>query len=313
MATLDALKGMLRKQASEITSTPTQALSDAQYKAGFNILTQGSGWLTYKDFIIPQLSLLLTPFFAAQSHISVLEIGPGPQSVLGYLPSHLTQNINKYTAFEPNDSYASDLAEWLPNASDSKFPFHCLEHPPDIHRTPFTLDASVGDDLGHFNLVLFCHSMYGLSPKREFIEKALNMLVEQLDEGMVVVFHRDGTLHLDGLVCHQTASFPVGTVHVQDDKKALDKFAPFIAGFVMEDSDMNETVQAEWRKTCRTWGDRTEAHPNHLQFSAPNIKVAFTRQATALPDLVAKVPFLTESKMIKSQEPVCINPPRSSD
>lgn len=218
------------------------------------------------------------------------------------LPSHLTQNINKYTAFEPNDSYATELEEWLPNISDAKSPFHCLEHPPDIRRTPFTLEACADDDLGHFNLVLFCHSMYGLSPKRDFIEKALNLLVEQPESGMVVVCHRDGTLHLDGLVCHRTASFPAGTVHVRDDKKALDRFASFIVGFAMEDSDMNETVQAEWRKTCRTWGDRTEAHPNHLQFSAPNIMAAFTRRATALPDLVAKVPFLTESEMIKSQE-----------
>jgi len=62
--------------------------------------------------------------------------------------------------------------------------------------------------------------MYGMKPKARLIERALEMLVEQPKGGMVVVFHRDGTLHLDGLACHRTASFPTGVVSVANNNEA---------------------------------------------------------------------------------------------
>jgi hypothetical protein len=207
MATLDSLKWGLRQKA---TATASQPLSDTQYSAGFDILVRGSGWMTYQDFIIPQLSQLLAPLFNSRTHISALEIGPGPKSVLGYLPGRLRRKVRRYAAFEPNGLFATRLEECLCSTSETESPLPCLESPPDIHRIPFVLDSNTGSGTGtgtsdgdeKFDVILFCHSMYGMKPKHRFIERALEMLVERLEGGMVVVFHRDGTLHFDGLMCH---------------------------------------------------------------------------------------------------------------
>lgn len=306
MATLHSLKQVLRKKAAA-ASPSTQPISDLQYSAGFNTLLQGPGWTTYQDFIIPQLSQLLAPLFNSRTGISVLEVGPGPRSVLGYLPARLRQKVRRYAALEPNDIFAASLQEWLCSTPETEGPLPCLESPPDIHRARFTLDgklaapsgAVTGDD-GKYDVILFCHSMYGMKPKRKFIERALGMLAEQPEGGMVVVFHRDGTLHPDGLVCHRTASFPAGVVSVVDDDDALDSFASFIAGFVMEDVD--EAIRLVWRKACRALGRREEAQAGHLLFSAPNVMAAFTRHATALPELTAQMPLATGDKTVKNRE-----------
>ncbi|KAM5376336.1 hypothetical protein ACJZ2D_005558 [Fusarium nematophilum] len=312
MATLDALKLALRqKAAATALSSPTQLLSDTMYSAGFDILAQGSGWVTYRNFIIPQLSLLIAPLLSSRAHISVLEIGPGPKSVLGYLPDDVRRRVRRYVAFEPNHLFATKLEEWLCSASETESPLPCLESPPDIRQVSFTLDntrsstgtgTSDGDE--KFDMILFCHSMYGMKPKRRFIELALEMLVERPEGGMVVVFHRDGTLHLDGLVCHRTASFPTGVISVADDDEALDRFAPFVAGFVMQDVDVDNNIRHEWRKICRALGRHGEhaASPGHLFFSSPNIMAAFTQQATTLPELMVQVPLANGSKMVKNRE-----------
>lgn len=192
MTNLDALKHALREQAAAASSSPKQPLSDTQYSAGFYTLVQGSGGATYRDFIVPQLSRLLDPLFALRDDVSVLEIGPGPESVLGSLPSGLRRKIKKYTAFEPNNLYADRLAQWLGNlVSEAEVPFPSLGSSPKIRNVPFTVDGSLGVD-DKFDVVLFCHSMYGMKPKGEHIVCALDLLVVQPDDGMVVVFHRDG-------------------------------------------------------------------------------------------------------------------------
>src|SRR5438477_11369425 len=117
MTTLDSLKWALRQKAKATASSPKQPLSDTQYGAGFDILVQGSGWMTYQDFIIPQLSQLLAPLFNSRIHISALEISPGLKSLLGYLPSRLRQKVRKYTAFKPNGLFATRLEEWLCSTS----------------------------------------------------------------------------------------------------------------------------------------------------------------------------------------------------
>lgn len=111
MATLESLKRALKQEAKATASAPEQPLSETQYSAGFNVLVQDSGWMTYQDFIIPQLSQLLAPLFDSRIHISALEIGPGPKSVLGYLPDRLRRKIKRYTAFEPNGLFAASLGE----------------------------------------------------------------------------------------------------------------------------------------------------------------------------------------------------------
>lgn len=102
MATLDHLKLALKEKAKAISSSPLKPLSESQYSSGFNQFVQGSGWATYKDFIIPELKSLLILLADSRPSISVLEIGPGPQSILGHIPGNLRRMINRYVAYEPN-------------------------------------------------------------------------------------------------------------------------------------------------------------------------------------------------------------------
>lgn len=305
MATLESLKQALRQKAKATASSPKQPLSDKQYSAGFDVLVRGSGWLTYQDFIIPQLSQLLAPLFNSHIHISALEIGPGPKSLLGYLPGRLRRKVRKYTAFEPNGLFATRLEEWLCSTAETESPLPCLEIPPTIHRIPFVLSgtsAGTRDNDEKYDIILFCHSMYNMKPKHRFIERALEMLVERPQGGMVAVFHRDGALHLDGLVCHQTASFPTAVVSVANDDEVLDCFAPFIAGFTIQDVDVDKAIRVDWRKVCRALGRREEAHPDHLLFSSPNVMATFTQHAITLPELTAQVPLMKGDKTIKNRE-----------
>ncbi|MCJ1360690.1 MAG: hypothetical protein MMC33_010699 [Icmadophila ericetorum] len=308
MATLDSLNEALREKAKARASSPKQPLSDIQYSAGFDILVRGSGWMTYQDFIIPQLSQLLTPLFNSRIRISALEIGPGPKSLLGYLPSHLRRKIRKYTAFEPNGLFATRLEQWLCSNSMTESPLPCLENSPNICRNSFVLQDNIGSGIStgtrdgeKYDIILFCHSMYGMMPKHRFVEQALEMLVERPHGGMVVVFHRNA-LYLDGLVCHRTASFPTGVVSVANDDEVLDCFAPFVAGFIMQDVDLDKAMRVEWRKVCRALGRREEAQPEHLLFSSPNVMVAFTQHATTLPELTAQVPLVVGDKTVKNRE-----------
>lgn len=125
MATLETLKQALRQKAKAPASSMKQPLSDKQYSAGFNILLGDSEWKTYQDFVIPELSQLLVPLFNSRIHISALEIGPGPKSVLGYLPDSLREKVRKYTAFEPNDLFATRLEEWVCSTSETERPLPC--------------------------------------------------------------------------------------------------------------------------------------------------------------------------------------------
>ena len=216
----------------------------------------------------------------------------------------------KYTAFEPNGLFSTRLEEEICSSSKTQSPLPCLESQPEIHQIPFCLKDNMGSGTDpvtseydeKYDVILFCHSMYGMKPKSRFIERALDMLVEQPQGSMVVVFHRDGTLHLNGLVCHQTASFPTGVVHVANDDDVLDCFASFIARFVMQDVDVDKAIRVEWRKVCRALGRCEEAYPDHLLFSSPNVMAAFTQHATTLPELTAEVPSVKEHRTVKNRE-----------
>lgn len=144
MATLDSLKRALWQKVKATASSPKQPLSDTQYSAGFDILVRSSGWMTYHEFIIPQLSQLLAPLFNSRIHILALEIGPGPKSILGYLPGRLRRKVRRYTAFEPNGLFATRLEEWLCPNFETESPLPCLESPPDIRRIPFVLEDNIG-------------------------------------------------------------------------------------------------------------------------------------------------------------------------
>lgn len=310
MATLDSLRRALRQKAIATESSQMQPLSESQYSAGFDILLQESGRSTYQDFIVPQLSLLLTTLFNSHVRISVLEVGPGPESVLGYLPDCLRRKIKRYAAFEPNELFATRLEDRFCSASEDGSPLPCLEGLPDIDRSAFALESTarintsttttIDDE--KFDVILFCHSMYGMKPRHKFIERALDMLVVQPEDGMVVVFHRDGILHLDGLACHRSASFPTGAIRVANNDEVLDCFTSFIAGFVIQDVAAYKAVQVEWRKVCRALGRREEAYPDHILFSSPDVMVAFNRHATKLADLTSRMPVVIGDNRVKNWE-----------
>ncbi|KAF2025070.1 hypothetical protein EK21DRAFT_104210 [Setomelanomma holmii] len=265
MATLDHLRRTLRQAAEALA-------------AGFEILVRDAGWLVYQDFIIPQLSQLLNARFKSRTNVSALEIGPGPKSILAHLSKGLRRKTKTYTAFEPNGLFATRLEEQLRSTSEVKSPLPYLEHPPKIYRHPFDpqnnvkscTDQDCSNDNAQYDFILFCHSI----------------LVEQPQGGIVVVFHRDGVLNLDGLVCHRTASFPTGVVRVADDNEVLDSFAHFIAGYTLKDTDEDDATRAVWRRVRRTLGRHEEGY---LSFSSPNVMMALTHHATTFPELTTRV------------------------
>ncbi|KAK5725405.1 hypothetical protein LTR15_003591 [Elasticomyces elasticus] len=293
MVTLDCFKKALKQKIETTAPSLKKPLTDLQYDAGFDLLTHGNR-TSYQDFIIPQLSQTVASLLETRTDVSVLEIGPGPKSVLGYLPEQLRQKIRRYTALEPNDIFAERLEAYLPLPG--------LEQPPVIHRAAFGLKdethSSRGGDAGwtaeQYDLLLFCHSMYGMKPQHKYIERALEMVRDSPEGGMVAVFHRQGTLRIDGLVCNTTASFPTGSVRVADDDKVLDCFATFISGVSVPEG----TTVSAWREVCRTLGRREEAH---LYFAAPEVTATFTRHATKLPELTAQVPVTNDTSKIKNR------------
>jgi hypothetical protein len=86
MSTLDSLKLALRQKATESTSASPRPLSDSAYSAAFDMVMQGPEQETYQNFIVPELASLLTSLLDSRIHVSILEVGPGPKSVLGCLP-----------------------------------------------------------------------------------------------------------------------------------------------------------------------------------------------------------------------------------
>jgi adenine phosphoribosyltransferase len=304
MATLNLLEVALRQEPIATDSFIRQSLADAEYSIGLEILMRESGWKTYRNFIIPHLTHLLAPFLKSDASISILDVGPGPKSVLGYLPRVLRKKIGKYTAFEPNELFATRLQEWLRATSEVESPLPDLELPPNIHRARFNVDSKTlgitGDE--KYDVILFCHSMYGMSPKGKVIERTIEMLVEQPKHGIVVIFHREGSLQLDGLACYRTASFPTGTFCVADDDEELDRFTGFLAGFTLPDVKKYRALRIAWQKLCRAMGRRDKAFPNQLVFSAPDIMIAFTRDATAVSELTVQVPVLKEDRVLKNRE-----------
>ncbi|KAJ5471844.1 hypothetical protein N7539_008787 [Penicillium diatomitis] len=309
MDNVDSLKSALRQRAMAASSSK-QPLSDVQYSAGFDIFLQGTGWTIYQDFIIPQLVELLTPLFNARARISVLEIGPGPKSVLGYLPCSLKRKIRRFAAFEPNILFANALEKWFSPGFASDPPFPCLDDLPDIRRAPFILHGDVDsnaakgahDNDEKYDVILFCHSMYGLNPKTKYIERALDILVNQPEEGLVIVFHRDGQPNFDGLACHRTACFPTGAVCVPNDDNILDCFASFVAGYVLHERDADTTIRVDWRDICRRLSRRADPEAKHLIFGSPTLMIAFNNHSTAVQELATYVPLSDLKMPIKNWE-----------
>ncbi|EKD19486.1 hypothetical protein MBM_02723 [Drepanopeziza brunnea f. sp. 'multigermtubi' MB_m1] len=303
MVNLDTLKQALTGEASARAWSLGRRLTDTEYSAGFETLSQGSEIETYRHFIIPQLCQQLAPLLSAHERVSVLEIGPGPKSLLGHLPVHLRGKIRRYTAFEPNGLFAARLEKWICDGSEKEGPLSSLDTPFTIHRRPFDLECGPNKGRGaieeQYDIILFCHSMYGMKHKRKFIEKALGMLST---DGVVVVFHREGILCLDGLVCHRTASYPTGVASVADEDGSLDSFTPFVAARVALAVHADMNCRVCWRKVCRDLGRRDATRPGELFFDSPTIMATFSRHSDKLSELTDQVPTAAEGLLVKSWE-----------
>ncbi|THV46731.1 hypothetical protein BGAL_0364g00050 [Botrytis galanthina] len=309
MISFSELKRALVENATAEKLSPNQPLSDSQYNSGFETLINGSEWSSYEGFIIPELSQQLKTLLDTRATLSVLEIGPGSKSVLGYVPLHLRRKIGRYTAFEPNLISATSLEDWISSCPESNSPFPCLDTVPDINGAPFvledeennTIQTDASNDVKAFDLILFCHSMYGMKPKERFIRKALRMLVSSPESGKLVIFHRDHSLELNDLASCYTAIFPTAIFSVEDKDEALDAFFPFVTGFVKQDAEVDMTLRIKWRETCRALAFHDEKLPGYLLFSSPQRMVSMTKDANALPYLVSQVP-LAKDRIVKSWE-----------
>ncbi|RGP67009.1 phosphoribosyl transferase domain [Fusarium longipes] len=294
MATLDTLATALKQKIPVKAST--KALSDAEYQDGFDLFLYHDGWDNYRNFVIPKLSQLLDEQFRSRQAVSVLEIGPGPKSVLGYLPSFVVKKVASYTAYEPNQRFARRLKDWLhPTEDASPFPSMNISS---IHGEAFTQDTITNDK---YHIILFCHSLYGMS-KDQVVRHSLHMLSEEPDEGIVVVCHRDGTVLLDNLVCQQSALFPEGTLRIKDSDSAIDTFTPFMAGCSIQDAKIHNDLHIEWRKLCRKLAQREDVRPSTLTFASPEVIMVFTQHATQLAELASLVPLVPEDYKVKNRE-----------
>ncbi|KAG5793044.1 hypothetical protein H9Q69_007918 [Fusarium xylarioides] len=300
MATLNALKKALKKVGDE---APRKPLNDKEYDDSLSLFAEASDEQTYrKNFMIPQLSELITSL-STRDEISVLEIGPGPESVLGHLPTTLRKRITKYVALEPSFQYTQSLQRWLsPKEIERPFPSsnHTLVRP-----ASFIKQRCPGEK---YDVILFCRGLYGLKNKEEILRHTFEMLPEDPLDGMVIIFHRAGSLIFDNLVCHRSLSVPDRAVVIKDDDEAIDSFTRFIVGYRLTTGVLYETRQAQWRTICRQLAGRDDARPGHLIFNSPEIMIAITRHAKNLPDLTALVPLVHRPYEVKNRQALCNKP-----
>jgi hypothetical protein len=305
-ATLSELKQALRDDLQKSSLSTSISLSDAQYSAGFQEVSFSPKHGIYADFVLPQLRSILTSI--TNDRLSILEIGPGPDSVLTHLPYDLRNRIESYTAYEPNHLFVETLKTSLEAQTTSKGPLPNLRSAADIHDYGFNPETTAGkgecdaNDDATFDVILFCHSLYGLKPQHAYIEKAIGILAQQSSDSVVVVFHRDGVLELGNLVCRSAVIYPQGIVSVEDSDMNIDRFAQFIAGCAVPTVSDNQKIRAVLRQTCRDLGTRSSNNPSQLDFSSPDVYSTFSRSALALPELLASVPSAPNDYMVKNRE-----------
>ncbi|EWG49291.1 hypothetical protein FVEG_08863 [Fusarium verticillioides 7600] len=294
MATLNALKKALKKVGDE---APRKPLNDKEYDDSLSLFVEASEQHTYqRKFIIPQLSELITSI-STRDEISVLEIGPGPESVLGDLPATLRKRITKYVALEPSFQYTQSLRRWI-SPTENERPFPSSKETL-VRPASFIKDSCPGEK---FDIILFCHGLYGLKHKEEIIKNTIEMLPEDPHDGMVIIFHRAGSHILGNLVSHRSLAVPDRTVAIKDDDESIDIFTRFIVGYRLTTGVLYQTRQAQWRTICRQLARRDDDRPGYLNFSSPEIMIAMTRHAKNLPDLAALVPLAHRPYGVKNRQ-----------
>jgi hypothetical protein len=229
--------------------------------------------------------------------------------VLTHLPYNLRTCIERYTAYEPNHLFAEQLKSSLDAGVESGKALPSLRSAATIHEYGFDPGMSAGqgecdakDDVPTFDIVLFCHSLYGLKPQHKYIERAINMLAPECEDSLVIVFHRDGVLELGRLVCHHAMIHPQEMVSVEDSDVSLDQFAHFIAGCAVPGETENEEIHAALRQICRKFGVGSSTEPSQLCLSSPDALFTFGRLALALPKLLDSVLAAPVQYMVKNRE-----------
>ncbi|KAI4601820.1 hypothetical protein KJ359_010684 [Pestalotiopsis sp. 9143b] len=304
MATLSELKRALRE-----VSTPRPSLSKGQYNAALEQSMQVARW-TPDESLILQLSRLLAPLLNSRTSISVLDLWPGPKSILAELPDHLRRKISFYTAVELNDTYFEQLSDWLARPETTECPLPRLKPGNLVQQTtPATgnmlecrefLPTNEFDKV--FDVVLFSDSTHGMGPRQAFARMALNMLPIKPASGLVVVIREQGTLQLGDLVCHRTVLLPRGVLRAPDNDQALDSFASLVAHCDSSETDANRDVRDQWRVICRTLGHREYRHPDHLVFTVPQVISSFSRHGDSMHTRKAEVPLMNVDRAIKNRE-----------
>ncbi|KAJ6008208.1 Adenine phosphoribosyltransferase [Penicillium herquei] len=167
MTTLNKLKCALRESAIGHSPGTRRSLSDVEYRAGFNIMLQDPGWITYKDFIIPKLTEQVASLVQSRNTIDVLEIGPGSDTILGYLPLGLRRRS------------ASATLQLLANTHDGgkivAFHRQGSSHFDDLvcHKTSHTWDGFVGVSDKDDTLDTFALFIAGYRMQDEETDKAV--------------------------------------------------------------------------------------------------------------------------------------------
>lgn len=290
MTDLQSLKRDLQAAADGSFVSPDEKLADVDYDNSFALFTSPPNNKVYEDCIIPTMRETLAPLFDSRNAVSILEIEPGPKTVLASLLGNMQSKINRCTAFEPNVSS-------LEVGNKKNWPLPGLLDPAQIRRSLYELCED--ETSPKYDLVLFCHSLYGMQPKRKFVEQALKSLGNVGGE-LVLIFHRDGCLDLSGLVCYRTASSPDSTVAIRDHDQDLTTFASFGSG--IPTTVVDPDVRLDWRNVCRSRGSSDPTLPGQLIFHAPEIMLAFNEYAGALQALTARVPVATSPQSIKNRE-----------
>ncbi|PVH93019.1 hypothetical protein DM02DRAFT_697746 [Periconia macrospinosa] len=297
MSSLYGLKESLRKEANILPASVKRLFTQKEYCTVSKHLLENQVSAIRREFIVPQLSQVLSQLLQSRRFLSVLEIGPGPNTVLGLLPEHLRRGIGKYITFEPIEECADQLEKHLQHPSESQDLFSCLRSPPVINRTRFLPGENC---LEKFDLILFCHSMYDLGPEDQAIERTLENLVPRPADSMVVLFHPHGTFSVQNLLCHKAVYSPIRSISVENTDTRIDVLAAFIVGFTIEEINTEKPVLNKWRQICRSSGALEKNA--RIIFEYPNIMMTFTKHATALPRLTALVPIAKGHRVIKNPQ-----------
>lgn len=304
MATLSELKRALREVS--ITRPP---LPKGRYNAALEQSMQFAQW-TPDENLIPQLSQLLAPLLNSRTSISVLDIWPGPKSILAELSDHLRRKISVYTAVGLNATYFERLSDWLANPEKMECPLPRLRPANLVQQTTPAAEnllecrelLSTNGFAKVFDVVLFSDSTHGMGPPLEFARMALKLLPLKPASGLVVVIREQGTLQLGDLVCHHTALLPRGILRIPDNDQALDSFTSLVANTDLQKTDDNRGVQDQWRDICRTLGDRDHHYPGHLVFSVPQVISSFSRHGDSMHTSKPEVPLMNVERAIKNRE-----------